>query len=213
MRVFESFEKKFLFSATRAVFVFLVIVTIFTFALAAFTVIDKYQESRVSTNVSVDDVFSVIEGSNKKLPQQSGSANSNDASGDVESGLKIPELIKETMIGGNKEVLDVWLNSLDSRDRQNFVDEMYAVFKKAMEKEKAQGKVPGEKRGIIFGEALNKYKELKFQKIDDRDSRKAKFESNMALYASILGGFIAILSLLSLVLVLLAIERNTRKAS
>ncbi|MBU3625707.1 hypothetical protein ICN48_05595 [Polynucleobacter sp. JS-Safj-400b-B2] len=214
MKVFESFEKKFLFSATRAIFLVLVLLTMLAFMVGSYKFIDRYQESRVSTKVSVDSVFSAIETSNKNSPRQGAATTENqDLPEDVESGLKIPKIIKETMTGRNKEVLDAWLNSLDPEDRQNFIDEIHAVFEKAMEKEKAQGKVPSEKQGIIFGEALNKYKELKFQKIDDRNSQEAKFESNMTLYAGIFGGFIAIISLLSLVLVLLAIERNTRKPS
>ena len=215
MKVFESLEKKFLFSVTRAVFLFLMLLTVLAFMVSSYKFIEQYQKSRVSTKVSVDSVFSAIETGNKNSPRQGAAATTEnqDLPEDVESGLKIPKIIKETMTGRNKEVLDAWLSSLDPEDRQNFIDEIHAVFEKAMEKEKAQGKVPSEKQGIIFGEALNKYKELKFQKIDDRNLQEAKFKSNITLYAGIFGGFIAIISLLSLVLVLLAIERNTRKLS
>jgi hypothetical protein len=213
MKIFESFEKKFLFSATRAVFLFLVILAAIAFIASSYKLIEKYQESRVSTKVSVDSVFSAIDSGNKKSSQQSsGPAENESLPKDVELGLNIPQGIKNAMIGKNKEVLDNWLNSLEPNDRQNFIDEMHAVFEKAMDKEKAQGKLPNEKQGDIFGDALNKFKELKFKKIDDRNLQKAKFESNVTLYASVLGGLVATISLLSLILVLLAIERNTRRS-
>jgi hypothetical protein len=208
MKAFELFEKKFLFSATRVLFLALVLLTMLAFIVGSYKFIERYQESRVSTKVSADSVFSAIEAGSKKSTQNPALNMEGNPSENVESGLKIPQSIKDVFTGGNQDVLNSWLKPIAPKDRQNFIDELSSVLAIALEKEGAQRKNHAD---IVTG-AVNKYKELKFAKIDDRNLQEAKFESNMTLYAGIAAGFIALLALLSLVLVLLAIERNTRPA-
>jgi hypothetical protein len=208
MKAFELFEKKFLFSATRVLFLALVLLTMLAFIAGSYKFIERCQESRVSTKVSADSVFSAIEAGSKKSSQNPALNMEGNPSENVESGLKIPQSIKDVFTGGNQDVLNSWLKPIAPKDRQNFIDELNSVLAVALEKEGAQGKNHAD---IVTG-AVNKYKELKFAKIDDHNLQEAKFESNMTLYAGIAAGFIALLALLSLVLVLLAIERNTRPA-
>ena len=209
MKAFELFEKKFLFSTTRVVFLVMAALCALGLIMVTVKFASSYTESKPNTTVSADSVFSKIAADGKKDGRQNGAPQQDGGyANQIESDLNIPQPMKDVFTGRNKEVLDGWLGSLDKKDRQNFIDEMYTVFQAATEKEKANA----EKGGETLRAAINTFKEMKVQKIKDRDLQKLKFDSSLTIYAGALAALIALLALLSLVLVLLAIERNTRPA-
>lgn len=101
-------------------------------------------------------------------------------------------------------VFDRWLEELPREDRQNFINGMSDVYQFATNS-------ISEKNSNAIPLAINKYKEMKFHKLRLRNIADKNFKSALILYAGVFAAFIAINSLLSLVLILLSIERNTRK--
>jgi hypothetical protein len=59
---------------------------------------------------------------------------------------------------------------------------------------------------------INIYHELELKRLLERDAAKSSFQQKYIFYVGGAATFVALISLLSLVLVLLAIERNTRVA-
>jgi hypothetical protein len=98
----------------------------------------------------------------------------------------------------NKSVLEGWLRGLDADQRQDFLDNLEDVIKYA------------EQNNLDVIQAVNTYRELKLQKYRAAESKAA--DARISRYGTI-GGIVAAVMLivaLSLVLVVLAIERNTR---
>jgi hypothetical protein len=101
----------------------------------------------------------------------------------------------------NKKVVEGWLELLDPSDRQDFLDNMAEVIT-AAEKQRAD---------VVT--AINRYKELKLAKIAAAKQGPDFMGISIRPLDVLIGIFVqlALIALVSLVLVLLAIERNTRK--
>lgn len=116
--------------------------------------------------------------------------------------VKLPFVLQKHFNTPEKiQTLNNWLNALVSTmgDRQEFIDEMAATV------------VEAEKHKLSSNEAINKYKELKFKKLELEQSTKAERRTLQLYYAGAVVGAVALIALFSLILVLLAIERNTRR--
>jgi hypothetical protein len=97
-------------------------------------------------------------------------------------------------------VLRGWLDNVPEDYRQDFIDEMAAVV------------VEADKQKLNASEAMNAYKVLKLRKLEAKRQAKAELEGMRVYYAAAAGSGVALIALFSLILVLLAIERNTRRA-
>jgi hypothetical protein len=101
----------------------------------------------------------------------------------------------------NKKTLDGWLESLDSSDRQDFLDNMAEVITAA------------ESQRVDVLDAVNRYKELKLARIAAAKQGTDFMGISIRPFNVVIGILLqlALIALVSLILVLLAIERNTRK--
>lgn len=95
--------------------------------------------------------------------------------------------------------LEKWLNGFAKADQEKALKELESVILLAGE------------RNVDVSDAIEKFTDLKSEKVNKADSEKQAsiLGNTMALY--LIGISIVIIALFSLVLVLLAIERNTRK--
>ena len=114
----------------------------------------------------------------------------------------VPGNIWTYMIGDNEEILEGWLDNLTIQQQEDFLNNLSKVIEKA----ETAGKSEDE---II--EIINEYKSRKLSKIaqKERDASAAKIERASKL--AMLPWIGALIASLSLILVMLAIERNTRK--
>jgi len=114
-------------------------------------------------------------------------------------GVSIPPRVRKYLgEKDNKSVLEGWLRGLDADQRQDFLDNLEDVIRYA------------EQNNLDVIQAVNAYKELKLQKYRTAESKA--LDAKVSRYG-IAGGMVAAVMLivaLSLVLVMLAIERNTR---
>ena len=114
--------------------------------------------------------------------------------------VKMPFVLQKHFNSPEKvKVLKGWLNILSLEKHQEFIDEMAATVTEA------------EKLKLSPTEAIDKYKELKFKKIETEIATKAERKTQQLYYAGAVVGAVALIALFSLILVLLAIERNTRQ--
>jgi hypothetical protein len=124
------------------------------------------------------------------------------ASEAVLSTVNLPLAVSKELSGSdNRKVLSGWLANLPKEERQDFVDNMRDVV------------VYAQQNNINTTDAINTYKTLKLDKV--ATTGFDRIERQIAR-ATIIGGFLfglALLAMFSLVLVLLAIERNTRGQS
>ena len=186
-----------LFTFTR---VFAVVMSLLgVLALVAVLVMSGLNKIGSSTYVTLDETL-----------EKPADASSAAGLPSIWTGVDMPENLEPyfksttSVVGDtdNSKVLEGWLMSLEDEDeRQDFLDNLSGVIDRA----KAQDKESQ------INDVINNYRSVKLSKIID--ARIDKFESvgeKIGFYGSIFGLLIFI-SLMSMMLVLLAIERNTRR--
>ncbi|TGN19636.1 hypothetical protein [Leptospira idonii] len=120
---------------------------------------------------------------------------------DTLPGINIPDNIKETFTGDNLSILYGWLNPLDDEKKQDFLNNLSKVITKAKDNNEDPTDI------------INRYKELKYPKFASSEFEKYFEKVLKAVYISLAVFSFIIAILLCLILVLLAIERNTRNES
>lgn len=110
-----------------------------------------------------------------------------------------PAVLRTFGEGDHREVLIDWLSVLSEDDRRDFLANLEEVI------------VESSRTNTPTKDVINKFKELKFEKIQTKQS--SKITENIKQTASILTalGSAALSVLMCMALVLLAIERNTRR--
>jgi hypothetical protein len=209
MRPLDFFERKFLFILARAFFLLLVLVAVAASCIGADQFWKDYQQTVKPVTVAPSEVFADPAKATPAVSASAPDGASISAGGDVEAGLHLGFWTTKAISDRDtKKVLDGWLEDLPIGDRQSFLDGLETVGIAALQR--VPPGATADKKGTAYADAVNKYKDLAVARIHARDDAKAVFEQRYMFYAGIAAAFVAVISLLSLVLVLLAIERNTR---
>jgi hypothetical protein len=113
--------------------------------------------------------------------------------------IKFPENVKKYLSGKNEKILNGWIEPLDEKNMKDFIKNLSSIIAEA------------EERNENVVNIINEYKIVKLEKLNETEFEKyEKVVSKAAISGTIFGLFIFI-ALMSLVLVMLAIERNTRE--
>jgi len=174
------FEFTRLFAACMSVLGFLII------AILIVNILD----SPVSTHIALEDINTKESTENNTVEE---------ASAESEKKLKFPANVKKYLSGDNEQILEDWISAIQGHDKkQDFITNMSEVITDA------------ENNNLEVVNVINNYKTLKFSKLTKSEIEQYKdMGQEVALYSAIFGLLIFI-ALMSLILVLLAIERNTR---
>jgi hypothetical protein len=117
-------------------------------------------------------------------------------------GIKLPfALQKQFNTPDNIRALRNILNDIPKENQQEFIDEMAAVVAEV------------EKQNLNTYEAINKFVELKKNKLAKDAVTKVDIQQRCLYFAGAAVSAVILIALFSLILVLLAIERNTRKVA
>lgn len=115
-------------------------------------------------------------------------------------GLKLSfALQKQFSSPENIRILNRWLEASPEKERQEFLDELSNVVMAA------------EGEGLDTTSAINKYHQMKVERITQANAAKIVDRADRLTAAGIAAGALALIAMFSLILVLLAIERNTRE--
>lgn len=115
-------------------------------------------------------------------------------------GVKLPPVLQEFFLSeDNQQVLRGWLDALPEEERQPFIDGLAATVEAAR------------KNGVNEAEAINRYHEQYAEYVAEKAVEKAAAKEQRLYAAAALVSTLMLIALFSLVLVLLAIERNTRE--
>jgi uncharacterized protein YdiU (UPF0061 family) len=101
-----------------------------------------------------------------------------------------------------REALKRLVSSMKEEYRTLFLQGLIDVLKQA----------PADKRGEFINQYVELFKERVAAKEVENSQKETKAWVNIATYAGAIGGGIIIIALFGLILVLLAIEKNTRKS-
>jgi hypothetical protein len=176
----------FLFGVTRALAILGAAAGFVALALA----VQSFLEPLDDTHVGLGEI-------NAEVVSETGTVA--DARAESASMISRLPILEEYLAGDNKEILDGWLDGLsDPEQQQDFVDNLAEVIEGA------------EQKDLDVIKVINNYKTIKLSKLKQSDfERYAKVARRGALLGAMLG-IVLFISLMSLVLVMLAIERNTR---
>jgi hypothetical protein len=202
MSIVEGFERKALFNITRAVA--LVCVTVFLLGIVGcvFYGVSVWQE-QVNTKVSpqeIVDQLKPVEQPKTQAPQPQGTqppVNQGPAESSL-SGFRIPFSLQNYVSGDNAQILRNHLNEAPAGDRQAYLDELGAVVTAAQSNK------------IDPIAAINAYMDAKSERYKQVAFKSAQKWETLKLVGEISVASLFLVALFSLVLVLLAIERNTR---
>lgn len=199
MQILDDLEKKFLFGLTR-IFAMLVILSILVVVVVGgLSMWGLFQQtsSKVSATEVIDAIKPIV--LNDSVTADSTSVQATDSTNILPS-VKMPFILQKHFNQPEKvRLLSEWLLFLSIPERQEFIDEMADTVAEA------------EKLKLSPTEAIDMYRELKLKKMETEIAEKAERQTQRLYYAGAFIGAIALIALFSLILVLLAIERNTRQ--
>lgn len=200
MHIFDNFERNFLFGLTR-IFAMLIILGILI-AIGIGGMLFGGFYGGIDTKVTALEVLDSIK---PPVITNTPSTDINSSTQTTENANALPSvkmpfvLQKHFNTPESLQILKDWLDVLAISNRQEFINEMAATVTEA------------EKLKLSPSEAINKYKELKFRRLEAEQSAQAERRTQQLYYAGAVVGAVALIALFSLILVLLAIERNTRR--
>lgn len=202
MHILDNLETKFLFGLTR-IFAMFVILSILIVAIVGGLIFGGLFQA-TNTNVPYTEVIDLIKPplviTNDTLSTDSSSSIETPKNTIILPSVKMPFVLQKHFNTPEKlQILKNWLDSITLEKRQEFIDEMTIIVTET------------EKLKLSVDEAIDKYKELKFNKIEAEAIINAERKTQQLYYLGAIVSAIALIALFSLILVLLAIERNTRR--
>jgi hypothetical protein len=202
MGIVEGFERKALFNITRAVA--LVCVTVFLLGIVGGVLygVSVWQE-QINTKISPQEIVDQLKPLAQALPvaQQPQGTQPPVDQGPAQSplsGFRIPFSLQKYVSGENAQILRHHLDDVPTEDRQAYLDELGAVVTAA------------ESNKIDAVQAINAYMDAKGERYKQAVIKRAQKWETLKLVGEVTAAGLLLVALFSLVLVLLAIERNTR---
>lgn len=199
LKKLKQIEEKVIFNFTRIVSL-IIITAIFILLLTGIIILFNIKSN---TYVNYSEVRNQLITSDSSVNNNSQTPKETNDLNTIASGIEIPKDIKEVFQGENREVLVNWLRNLDNKQQEEFITNLTTIKNEAENDE-----------SINFNDAINTYSELKFNAFSQSANNPYSAYEDIALKI-VTGIFIIIgiglIGLFSLILVLLAIERNTRQ--
>lgn len=196
-----SFIERTLFSFTRAFSITGSVIAVLGFA---FSILLYLSIGAHDTHISHEQVMRALH-----PPKEAESSSLQSAVPE----LKIPANIEKYMGDKNRKIFLGWIEDLDEGQRKEFISNLSEVINAAEHQSWFDRLIHGPKvpQSDVF-DVINKFKELKLEKLHENQIEKY---ANRAAKAAAIGftlAMVMLVAMMSLVLVMLAIERNTRTA-
>ncbi|WP_322103012.1 hypothetical protein [Paraburkholderia sp. J41] len=212
MKIADKLEKRLLGMAHLLCLIALVgamlAMIVLTFALAV------PEKTAVSADppLSASDVLASIPGSeaaNDALSNDSANGGSPTVNVPGAAGFLIPGPLRTVLNQDNasQPLLEAWLTSVPLADRQQFLDELSEVVARATQRAASW---EWDNRERYVAAAMNQYARVKIERIGAAQSTIRAARGRSEQLGSSLGTLLALAGFLVLLLLLTAIERNTR---
>ncbi|WMY10954.1 hypothetical protein [Paraburkholderia phenoliruptrix] len=202
MSIIEGFERKALFNITRGVA--LICVTAFLITIAGGVIYGaSVWKEQVDTKVSPQQIVDPLKAAQAKpveanRPSGVQPPGQQGPDGSPLAGYKVPFALQKYVSNENAKVLSRQLDDVPIAERQAYIDELGAVVTDA------------EAKKVDVVAAINSYMEVKADRYKAASAKSVRKWETLKIVAEVTAGGLLLVALFSLVLVLLAIERNTR---
>jgi hypothetical protein len=202
MSVVEGFERKALFNITRAVALVCVSVPMLAIIGIAIYAASIWNDD-VPTRVTPAEIIAQVkppepQADAARQPQGAQPPVNQEPAASPLFGYKIPFSLQKYVSGDNAQIVKNHLDHVPANERQTYLDELGAVVAAA------------ESNKLDPAAAINAYMKTKAERYNDAASARARKWETLRFAAAGFGAGLLLIALFSLVLVLLAIERNTR---
>ena len=202
MSIVEGFERKALFNITRLVALLCVTVFLLAIIVGALYGFSVWKE-QVTTKVSVQEIIDQIKpveptvtGGQPRQGAQASSSHNPELS--PLFGYRVPFALQKYVSGENAQILRNHLDAVAAADRQEYLNELGAVVTEV------------ESKGLNAVDAINAYMNTKSARYAEAAAKRVQKWETLKLVSAGVAACLMLVALFSLVLVLLAIERNTR---
>ncbi len=197
MNVIDGFERGVLFRLTRSL-AMLFIICVCLGIMASGFMIFLITNDKQSTTIKATDVIESLQ------PQPSSNTAKSDQNyalapeGDPLAALKIPFPLQKHLDYNNVSTIRNWLRSVPANKQPEALREMGEVAAKA------------DDSNIDFNVALIKYCNIKQEILNQAEKDQYEQRLSIFAFAGLMVAGVIVIALLSLILVMLAVERNTR---
>ena len=158
--------------------------------IALILVIFNLLSSGENVYVSLDDINTESITKNNSVTE---------ASAKPKESINIPENVKKYLSGDNEKILQGWLGGIfKQKQKQEFVDNLSDVI------------VSAEEKKVKVVNVINNYKTIKLSKLSKSEIEQYKEIGQRVAIYMVIFGLVIFIVLMSLILVMLGIERNTR---
>lgn len=218
MTIADVLEQKVLFRLTRLMALFIVVLMMAGLATAAYFALASWNHVP-STLVSPELVLDAISPVSNGDQTHEESRQNIGAEDPVLQGFTLPQFLNPQFAPPgqtspanaswqdaetrerNRRVLAEWMDGFNSREKQTFVNEM------------ANAAIAAQKARLSVSEAINSYANIKLRVLRDAKAQRNDAKAMVKWLGVAAAAVLLLMAVFSLVLVLLAIERNTRPAS
>lgn len=202
MSLVDSVERKFLFGFTRVVALFFISLAVLTIVGCAIFALSQIKPDSIS--LSHKEILEIVDPNERITPNNTENSTVDNQAEDNENirtaSRTFPFAIQKTFNNpASLEKLEMWLDTFSEKDQDQIITELEEVIKLAEEK------------NSDIDTALMTFQKIKMEKARSSIENQQSKSLENSITAGIVGLSIVIVALFSLVLVLLAIERNTRK--
>ena len=201
MGYIDKFERGFLFSLTRVVALFFIGIALL--GLLASITLSVSNLIPAETKFSEQEIIDIASPEEAVEADSSYNENTENLYGEEDplANIKLPFIVQKHLSDpDNMKILKNWISGFSLDQKKEFIEELVSVIKVAEEND----------RDVL--QAINRYSTLKQLKLSElKMAQSASYYENAMTLGAVAATIITI-ALFSLVLVLLAIERNTRNA-
>lgn len=201
MSIVDNIEKKYLFRLTRFVALFFIAVALIPIVVGAFHYTKQlFPEQAAFTETEIAQIIKPVEKSSNSRAESHRIYSGVGDDIDPLDGLKLPFSVQKNFSAPeNMNILKSWMEPMSRQERIQFLSELDIVSSQA----------EAQKQEVV--DAINRFWEVKKRRLIQRERERSANTAQNYIYAGVIGSSILLIALFSLVLVLLAIERNTRK--
>lgn len=212
MKIAERLERRLLGTA-RALCLLALVAVVMAITAVMFALAFPGKQSVVADpSVNVTDVLASLPGSeaaNDAISGDSANGSMTDVNVQAAAGLVIPAPLRQVLNGDNasQPLLNAWLGNVPLPDRQQFLNKLSEVVARASQHAATW---EWDNRERYVAAAMNQYARVKIERIASAEGAIEAAHDRSEQFRASLGTLLALVGFLTLLLVLLAIERNTR---
>lgn len=207
----EKAERYVFFSIATIVCRVLLLAAVISMLFVGIGMVSSHAGSGQAEDIVPVSVGAVLAGLPSTQSENDGSSNAPEAGYDVPNaaGIQIPKPLSAILTRDttSQPILNAWLDNIPARDRRDFVAGLTKVIT-AANAHAASWEWDNRQRYVAA--AMSEYARMDIDRLTEIDAARKRTAEKLADYRSAMGTLVGVAATLTLLLTVMAIERNTR---